>query len=264
MSSIVSVWTVLLDHCGHCLEEMVGALPDDEQGRARRYLRREDRERFVVARMLIRRLCGAYFRLEPRAVPLRQSSLGKPYVAQEGWTGQHRLEFNISHSGNCVILVWTEGGPVGVDVEAVERLCRGSFTEIARSAFSSDECAALASVKPEDSATTFCRIWVRKEAILKAEGCGISGALQYFSVAFRSSHGVRWPDEIVFPPSARIWSIFDFNPAPGHAASAAVPVGCLFRNFQLSRLSAHEEFRFLHAVDELAEGDELRGRPKSR
>ena len=100
---------------------MVGALPDDEQERARRYVRREDRERFVVARMLIRRLCGAYFRLEPRAVPLRQSSLGKPYVVQEGRTGQHGLEFNVSHSGNCVILVWTEGGPVGVDVEAVER-----------------------------------------------------------------------------------------------------------------------------------------------
>ena len=244
MSSIAWVCTVLLDHCGHCLEEMVGALPDDEQARARRYLRREDRERFVVARMLIRRLCGAYFRLEPRAVPLRRSSLGKPYVVQEGRTGQHGLEFNVSHSGDCVILVWTEGGPVGVDVEAVEQLCRGSFTEIARSAFSSDECAALGSVKLEDSATTFYRIWVRKEAILKAEGCGIGGALQSFSVAFQSPHGVRWPDEIMVPSSARIWSIFDFNPAPGHAASVAVPVGCLFRNFQLSRLWAHEEVRF--------------------
>jgi 4'-phosphopantetheinyl transferase len=244
MSSIVSVCTVLLDHCGHCVEEMVDALPDDEQERARRYIRREDRERFVVARMLIRRLCGAYFRLEPPAVPLRQSSLGKPYVAQEGSTSQHRLEFNVSHSGNCVILAWTEGKSVGVDVEAIERFRHSSFTEIARSAFSSDECAALAFVKPEDFAAAFYRIWVRKEAILKAEGCGISDALQSFSVGVRSPHGVRWPDEIMFPSSARMWSIFDFNPAPGHAASVAGPVGCVFRNFQLSRLWAHEEIRF--------------------
>jgi 4'-phosphopantetheinyl transferase len=245
MPSIVSVCIVLLDHCGHCGEEIVGALPDDEQERARRYLRQEDRDRFVVGRTLIRRLCGAYLRLEPRAVPLRQSSLGKPYVAQEGSTGQHRLEFNVSHSGNCVILAWSDGRPVGVDVEAVERFCHSSFTEIAGSAFSPDECAALASVKPEDSAATFYRIWVRKEAILKAEGCGIGGALQSFSVGVRSRDGVLWPDEIMFPSSARTWSIFDFNPAPGHAASVAGPVGCLFRNFQLSRLWAQKRFDFL-------------------
>ena len=126
MPSVVNVRTILLDRC-EGVDELAGALPADEQECARRYLRRKDRERFVIARTLIRHVCAAYSGLEPRAVPLRRSSLGKPYLALEGWTRKQLIEFNVSHSGNCVILAWTEGGPVGVDVEAVEPFCHTSF-----------------------------------------------------------------------------------------------------------------------------------------
>ncbi len=56
---------------------------------------------------------------------------------------------------------------------------------------SNAERFALAAAKPDDVTATFCRICVRKEAILKGECCGIDGSLRSFSVATRISFGRR-------------------------------------------------------------------------
>ena len=233
MPSVVKVCTVLLKHWRQPVNECASILSADERECARRYLRREDQERFVITRALIRRVCAAHTVLEPHAVTFRQTSFGKPYLASEERARHRKLEFNVSHSGDCVLLAWTEGGPVGVDVEAVEPYRRISFTEIASSAFSTDECAVLSSVTAEESAATFYRIWVRKEAVLKAEGCGVGGPLKSFSVAVRTPLGTRWLDEVSFPSSDRVWSIVDLTPAPAHVAAVAVPLGAIVEKCNL-------------------------------
>ena len=225
MPSVVKVCTGLLKHWRQRVNEFASTLPADERECARRYLRREDQERFVITRALTRRVCAAHTGLEPHAVTFRRTSFGKPYLAAEERARQRNIEFNVSHSGDCVLIGWTEGGPVGVDVEAVEPYRRVSFTEIASSAFSADECAVLSSVTAEETAATFYRVWVRKEAVLKAEGCGVGGPLKSFSVAVRTPLGTRWLDEVSFPSSDRVWSIVDLTPAPAHLASVAVPLG---------------------------------------
>jgi len=88
----------------------------------------------------------------------------------------------------------------------------------------------LSSVTAEETAATFYRVWVRKEAVLKAEGCGVGGPLKSFSVAVRTPLGTRWLDEVSFPSSDRVWSIVDLTPAPAHIASVAVPLGAIVEN----------------------------------
>jgi len=227
MPSVVKVCTGLLKHWRQRVNEFASTLPADERECARRYLRREDQERFVITRALTRRVCAAHTGLEPHAVTFRRTSCGKPYLASEERTRHRKIEFNVSHSGDCVLIAWTEGGPVGVDVEAVEPYRRVSFTEIASSAFSADECAVLSSVTAEETASTFYRVWVRKEAVLKAEGCGVGGPLKSFSVAVRTSLDTRWLDRVSFPSSDRVWSIVDLTPAPAHLASVVVPLGAI-------------------------------------
>jgi hypothetical protein len=58
-----------------------------------------------------------------------------------------------------------------------------------RRAFRMLSVSHLAAAKPDDVTATFCRICVRKEAILKGECCGIDGSLRSFSVATRISFG---------------------------------------------------------------------------
>src|SRR5215470_14672376 len=226
MSSVVRVCTSLLKHWRQRVNELASTLPADERECARRYLRREDQERFVITRALTRRICAAHTGLEPHAVTFWRTSFGKPYLVAGERARHRKIEFNVSHSGDCVLIAWTEGGPVGVDVEAVEPY-RVSFTEIASSAFSADECAVLLSVTAEETAETFYRVWVRKEAVLKAEGCGVGGPLKSFSVAVRTPLGTRWLDEVSFPSSDRVWSIVELTPAPAHVAAVAVPLGAI-------------------------------------
>jgi 4'-phosphopantetheinyl transferase len=225
MSSVVKVWTGRLKHWRQRVNECASILSADERECARRYLRREDQKRFVITRALTRRICAAHTGLEPHAVTFWRTSFGKPYLAAE--EGHRKIEFNVSHSGDCLLIAWTEGGPVGVDVEALEPYRRVSFTEIASSAFSADECAVLSSVTAEETAATFYRVWVRKEALLKAEGCGVGGPLKSFSVAVRTPLGTRWLDEVSFPSSDRVWSIVELTPAPAHVAAVAVPLGAI-------------------------------------
>jgi hypothetical protein len=59
----------------------------------------------------------------------------------------------------------------------------------AQGAFRMLSVSHLAAAKPDDVTATFCRICVRKEAILKGECCGIDGSLRSFSVATRISFG---------------------------------------------------------------------------
>src|SRR5204862_5816211 len=96
-----------------------------------------------------------------------------------------------------------------------------------------DECAVLSSVTAEETAATFYRVWVRKEAVLKAEGCGVGGPLKSFSVALRTFLGIRWLDEVSFTSSDRLWSIVDLTPAPAHVAAVAVPVGAIIEKCNL-------------------------------
>ena len=226
-TAVVKVCTGLLKHWHPRVNELASSLTADERECARHYLRREDQERFVITRALTRRVCAAHTGLEPHAVTFRRTAFGKPYLAAKETARHRKIEFNVSHSGDCVLIAWTAGGPVGVDVEVLEPYACVPFTEIANSAFSADECAVLSSVKPEETAATFYRVWVRKEAVLKAEGCGVSGPLKSFSVAVRTPLGIRWLDEISFPSSDRVWSIVDVTPAPAHVAAVAVPLGAI-------------------------------------
>jgi 4'-phosphopantetheinyl transferase len=69
-----------------------------------------DRERFLLGRGALRRLLGAWLALPPAAVPIEVGPHGKP-----GCPGGP--EFNLSHSGDLILLALHPSRPVGVDVE---------------------------------------------------------------------------------------------------------------------------------------------------
>ncbi len=220
---IANVSVVLLDVCRSHLEDFAVTLPADELAQAGHYRSREDSERYIIARALIRLLCADQLGIVPRAVGLLRTPGGKPYVTPAD--SKQKIEFNVSHSGNCVMIAWSKSGPVGVDVEAAKPTLYASLREMATTAFSPAEFAVWRAVKNEDALATFYRIWVRKEAILKANGIGIGRHLHSFSVVTQTTQGVKWLDQIRFPAAGRTWRLSDLNPATDHQASIAVPVG---------------------------------------
>ena len=111
--SIVHVCTFSVRQYAERLACMSGWLSPDEQARAQRFLKEADRMRFVLGRAMVRRLCGAYLRIEPARVRLDHTLTGKPYLANSIPVGRKRFEFNVAHSGDCGLVAWTEGQAVG-------------------------------------------------------------------------------------------------------------------------------------------------------
>lgn len=95
---------------------------------------------------------------------------GKPYLNQQPF------HFNIAHSGNCIGVVVSESGPVGLDVEKL----RKNRSVIHDRVFSVREKEFLNLSNSLD--VDFTKLWTRKEAVVKLLGVGISIGLSQFSV----------------------------------------------------------------------------------
>lgn len=166
----IHVWRAELDVGARALAEFRDLLDAAEIARADRFLRPEDRQRFTVARGLLRRLLGWYLRLPPEKISFSYGEHGRPELdaaIQRAW-----LRFNISHSGGLVLLAFARDRAVGVDVEATRDPVDDAA--IARRYFRPEESARLATLPEMERKREFFRLWTRKESLLKAKGMGVS------------------------------------------------------------------------------------------
>lgn len=167
-----SVWPEAL------LASMSAWLFAEEHQQANRYKIPEDRGRFCVGRAMLRYLSGCYLRCDGKALQLEVNHYGKPR-----WQGFHeQLGFNISHSGDWVLIAFTAGLDVGIDVERVNQSPRFDFLTVAKHAFHPLEMAQLDAMPEEQKKSTFYDLWSCKEAVMKAIGTGFHGVLNQCSV----------------------------------------------------------------------------------
>jgi len=144
-------------------------LSPDEQRRLTAYRSRESAERYVVTRALVRVVLAERLGVVPSAIEIRHTERGKPMLPQG-------LHFNVSHSGDLILLAVSTERAVGVDVERrrdverVQALVNRWLTSEER-----DQVARIAESGLSVS-EAFLRVWSLKEARLKALGVGIAGA----------------------------------------------------------------------------------------
>lgn len=158
------------------------------------YRTRDTAERFVVTRSLVRCVLAKLLRVAPTDVPVRQTESGKPVV-----DGVH---FNVSHSGDLVLLAASADREVGIDLERrrdihrVEALVQRWLTPEER------EDVGRRVANGADPSEAFLRVWSFKEARLKALGVGIARASM---ASFRAVDAVPLDDllaQIVGPGDA--------------------------------------------------------------
>ena len=142
---------------------------------------------------------------EPLAIPLVRDPRGRPSLT--GALAAH--EAGWSHSGDVLLVALGEGVRLGVDLELVRP--RPRMREIVQRFFHPAEIAWL---QPLDEATFehwFFRLWCAKEAILKADGQGISFGLHRLQLAADAQGALRlaWCDDAL-GPAAR-WHLHEWQ-----------------------------------------------------
>ena len=122
------------------------------------------------------------------------------------------LHFNVSHSGDAMLLAVSRDHDIGVDLEFSRRPRR--VIELAQRWFDPSEAAALQALPESSRQAAFLRLWTCKEAALKAHGGGISSGLH--NVAFKVNE-IGEIDEAVDP----MWRVVQLKPGPGYVGAVA-------------------------------------------
>jgi len=211
---MIEVWRLRLPQATGALAELFARLLPEERARAERFHRLEDRLRFAVGRAALRERLAACLQVAATAVPLITGTNGKPELAGSA----PRWEFNVTHSGDYVLLALAWGLAVGIDVEKHRDL---DGSELSLHCFSPDERAALAALRPKERADAFFAVWTRKESVLKAMGVGLSFPLDQFSVSASPEEEPRllaWSGGGEYSGRWRLWQL---EVAAGYSAALA-------------------------------------------
>jgi 4'-phosphopantetheinyl transferase len=183
-------------------EALLATLSAEERQRHGRYRRPEDRARFLWGRGGLRHLLGAWLDLPPAAIPIALGPQGKPTCPAPGAPA-----FNLSHSGDLLLLGFHACRAVGVDVERMRPHL--DWLPVARRVLMPAEVAALQALPQAEQASAFLAVWCQLEAQLKARGVGLAGleALRAGDPTFAALS------------STALWTV---AVPPGYAAAAAL------------------------------------------
>jgi 4'-phosphopantetheinyl transferase len=193
--------------------ELEATLHPSEVARADRFHFEKDRRRFVACRGLLRVLLGKLLSKAPARVRLDEGPHGKPMLRPNGKEGP---QFNLSHSGERVLLAFSED-TLGVDLE--EHRGDVEFLDVAKRFFSPDEAAYLREQPEPERAHTFFRFWSAKEAYLKALGTGFSLPSSCFTIRLEPRvELISRPDA---PDEVGRWTLRELTVAPHFSAALA-------------------------------------------
>ena len=149
-------------------------LDPGERARAARFTVEHPRRVFITARTALRLALGERLGRNPTSLAFVLGPHGKPKLKPAGETSTSTIQahFNLSHSGNTIVIALTEGVELGVDVEELDR---DTPTErLARRFFTQAEASAVEKAQEKDRNRVFFHCWTAKEAVLKATGSGLT------------------------------------------------------------------------------------------
>src|SRR2546426_1262254 len=166
------LWTLLTDDTTDAetacrLQEILSA---DERNEARRFRRVTGRQRFVIARTLVRLALSHHFPIPAGDWRFDRDRNGRPFVVAPAISPPVR--FSVSHTHGLVACLITLSAEAAVDVEKVEH--SQDLAMVAREVLSPAEQGALSVLSGTDWTTRFFDLWTLKEAYAKARGLGLS------------------------------------------------------------------------------------------
>lgn len=150
-------------------------LSEPERDRVARKRRPEDRETLVLAYAMHRLLLSCWLHVDAMQVPIGRDAEGRPLVHDS------MLATSLSHTHGGVAIAIGSNGPVGIDIEAIVR--PSSLDDIAAQICHPLESSALGTLSTELRQAELLRLWVRKEAYLKAVGVGLAWEMSSFAAA---------------------------------------------------------------------------------
>lgn len=209
--NIVTIWKAdLLESFDQ--QAAMAVLSEAERIRHQRFVTPELQMRFLRAHSVKRQVLARYLQTAPEYIVFAEGEHGKPYIPGAKW------HFNLTHSGNLCLLAVSQKN-VGIDVEQTDR--RVDVEEISQRFFCQSEADFI--LAASDCREAFFQVWVRKEAVVKALGEGLTCSLKSFAVhRKRQASGflIDWLSEDQHKSTC--WATHEWQVAEGYFAAVVV------------------------------------------
>ncbi len=151
------------------IDSFLELLDEAELKRASKYHQKKDSQRFIIARGMLKFIASQYLGIPAAMVKIEVGNNKKPFIDA---ILSNRLEYNISHSGNWILLAFSLDS-IGVDVEQI--LPSFEFEPLLPGCFSLSEQEKIQSAP--DARSKFYLFWTRKESYVKAIAKGLDERL---------------------------------------------------------------------------------------
>jgi 4'-phosphopantetheinyl transferase len=182
-SGEVHVFCTSLDQPRERMERLIDTLSEEERHRAGRFRFKKNLDHFVAGRGILREILGRLLNVKPGELCFSYGSNGKPQLAMP--PGNGFPHFNVAHSGSLAVYAISPEHEVGIDIERIRPLREAE--DIAAHFFSKSEQTQWRSLPAAVKTEAFFNCWVRKEALLKANGEGIGESLSQVEVFFNGN-----------------------------------------------------------------------------
>ena len=191
------------------LARCVALLDEQERARAAAFRLESPRQQYTVAHAMLRTLLSHVEPVPPTEWRFGRGNHGKSFV--EGST----LAFSLSHTAGAVAVAISDGGPIGIDIEAIPSTPVDA--QQFRSCLAANELAALNALPPDQRRQQFYELWVAKEAVAKAVGTGISSAMAGIRMDVRDGAVMSRSDDTRYHG----WYLTGICPSPAHCCAVA-------------------------------------------
>lgn len=207
-ASGIRIWSVKISDYYDSMMLLQTYLRADELERAGNFKFERLTHHFIITRGLLRLILGCEFNVHPADVQIGYGPYGKPFAMKA--TGCFHF-FNVSHTSDHAVFVVCDHHEVGVDIEQPDQ----TILSAQRMFVSEKEQAAFDALSHQQQIVQTGRLWVCKEALVKAIGCGLRTDLTRINVHFDAngvSHfdgdGIDSPDtwmpQLISPAVSRL------------------------------------------------------------
>ena len=179
------------------LRRYVEQLPGSLQQDVRRYKMKADQVRTLTGKLLLReafRQAGLSQDLDA----IQYSDYKRPFIADD-------IDFNITHSGDCVACAIAHNMKLGIDVEEIKSINIDDIIPVLRD----EELEEMR--RTNASPETILRFWTRKEAIVKASGEGL----------YMQPQDIFFIDELSARSGEAHWHLHELDFGTGYIAYCA-------------------------------------------
>ena len=154
---------------------LTNQLPPDTISKIKKFQKWQDAHACLFGRLLLREMLSS-FSIDRDLSNLRYTYYQKPYFENSDFN------FNISHSGKYVVCAGTNQSKLGVDIEEIKSINIQDFKE----QFHIEEWAQIKD--SGNNLAAFYEFWTMKEAIIKADGKGLSIPLKNLNLSNIGNH----------------------------------------------------------------------------